>query len=445
MAVGATASHTSGSIVSVDFFVGSQLIGTSTLAPYSLVSTNPAFGIYSVTAKAKDNKNVSVTSNPITVRISKALKSIENGRKKISNIQQSLSSSMTASAPISSNQIASLMGDLDEAYLNLTNERGMFATSERLEKYLVAALSLSRASDALSQETTPVSGINNRLNKVDAYLSFCVDLMLTGVISQSNLNAAAQAKASPNLSITQPLAGATASPLMMLSPNLLALVTATASTPLTSQTASPSSGAYELADVSVTFNGRAALVRSVSPTQLTFTVPGLVTSGMAEILITSRDGHIARTTGQVIGLNPQILSRFGGTSESGAILSADSFTEGAFSTTTSSLLGLDSQMRLAIWASGISSGLQNTNMSNDVWLGNGQVLLNFADLVSVEARTSNGTVFNLPVEYAGAQGQVRGLDQVNVVLIPELANAGTVQLTIVAGGKRSNSMTVVIQ
>jgi uncharacterized protein (TIGR03437 family) len=67
---------------------------------------------------------------------------------------------------------------------------------------------------------------------------------------------------------------------------------------------------------------------------------------------------------------------------------------------------------------------------------------NLAELVSVQARTSDGRVFNLPVEYAGAQGTVRGIDQVNVVLVPELAHAANVQLTIIAGGISSNSKTI---
>jgi len=427
----------------VEFFAGSTLIGTATLAPYNVVWTNATSGTYGLTAKARDDKGFSVTSSPVTVRISKTLKSVGNGRKKIASIQEASGSLLATS--VSSNQIASLVADLEQAYIDFLSERYMFSTADRMERYLFAALFLSRSSDALSKESTPGSGVNDRLHKVDAYLSFCEDLMITGVISQNNLNRGNQVKASPNLNITQPFAGAAASPLMMLSPNLLAQLTATALTPLTSKTANSSSGSYELGDVSVTFNGQAALVRSVSPTRVTFTVPGIVSSGLAEILITSRDGFVARTTGEVIGLNPQILSRLGDTSGSGAILTSTNFTPGAFTTLTSNLMGLDNRTRLAIWASGLSTGLSNTNMSNDIWLSNGQILPNFADLVSVEARTSNGTVFKLPVEYAGAQGQLKGLDQVNVVLIPELAYAGEVQLTIVAGGKRSNSMTIVVE
>jgi uncharacterized protein (TIGR03437 family) len=90
----------------------------------------------------------------------------------------------------------------------------------------------------------------------------------------------------------------------------------------------------------------------------------------------------------------------------------------------------------------LSSGLFNVDRNNDVWLSNGQMMENLAELVSVQARTSDGRVFNLPVEYAGAQGTLRGIDQVNVVLVPELAGAGNVQLTIIAGGIPSSSKTI---
>jgi uncharacterized protein (TIGR03437 family) len=51
----------------------------------------------------------------------------------------------------------------------------------------------------------------------------------------------------------------------------------------------------------------------------------------------------------------------------------------------------------------------------------------------------------LPVEFAGAEGTVPGLDQVTVILRPELKGAGIVQMTLIVGGRRSSSPTVVIK
>lgn len=102
----------------------------------------------------------------------------------------------------------------------------------------------------------------------------------------------------------------------------------------------------------------------------------------------------------------------------------------------------DLRTRLTILTSGISTGVANTNTSNDVFLANGQTIANLAESVTVEARASNGSVFMLPVEFAGAQGTLAGLEQVNVVLLPELRGAGSVQLTVIVNGVRSNAMKV---
>ena len=85
-----------------------------------------------------------------------------------------------------------------------------------------------------------------------------------------------------------------------------------------------------------------------------------------------------------------------------------------------------------------------TQTTNDVRLA-GALVPNFAESVAVEARTSNGQTLNLPVEFAGAQTGAIGLDQVNVRLIPELRAAGTVELTLIIAGQRSNLATIFIR
>src|SRR5205085_7743072 len=111
---------------------------------------------------------------------------------------------------------------------------------------------------------------------------------------------------------------------------------------------------------------------------------------------------------------------------------------------TANNFSTDKQTRLSFFATGITGSVSNTDITNDVTVG-GTLRPNFAESVSVEARVGDGRVYTLPVEFAGAQGLLPGLDQVNVRLIPELKGAGTVQLTLVLGGRRSNAPTVVIQ
>jgi uncharacterized protein (TIGR03437 family) len=105
----------------------------------------------------------------------------------------------------------------------------------------------------------------------------------------------------------------------------------------------------------------------------------------------------------------------------------------------------DPRTRLTILTSGISTGAANTNSANDVLLGNGKTIANLAESVAVEARTSDDKVYMLAVEFAGAQGTLAGLDQVNVALASELRGAGSVQLTLVVNGVRSNTMRVMLQ
>jgi hypothetical protein len=98
---------------------------------------------------------------------------------------------------------------------------------------------------------------------------------------------------------------------------------------------------------------------------------------------------------------------------------------------------------LTFFASGISGSVFNSNTSNDITV-NGKVRVNLAEAITVEARLPDGQVMTLPVEFAGAQG-VPGLDQVTVILRPELKGAGIVQLTLVVNGRRSSSPTVFIK
>jgi uncharacterized protein (TIGR03437 family) len=55
----------------------------------------------------------------------------------------------------------------------------------------------------------------------------------------------------------------------------------------------------------------------------------------------------------------------------------------------------------------------------------------------------NGT--NVPVTYAGAQGVIAGLDQVNVLLPSSLAGSGTVNVALTAAGIAANVVNIVIQ
>ncbi len=225
------------------------------------------------------------------------------------------------------------------------------------------------------------------------------------------------------------------------------MILGSSSTPFTSFIMNaPNNGhAFELGDVSVTIKGRAAEVVSVSPNNVTFKVPNDLTGGLADVIVTSRGGFISFSTANVFGLNPTIFMN-SENSGAGVFLNALNVQSGTFSTTTpGQLIGLDTRTRVSFFATGITSALVNTDLGNDVLLANGQMLPNLAESVKVEARTSSGATVMLPVEYAGPQGVLTGLDQITVMLPPQLSGAGNVQLTVIIGSTRSNAVNIVIQ
>ena len=164
---------------------------------------------------------------------------------------------------------------------------------------------------------------------------------------------------------------------------------------------------YELADVTVTVNGRAAVLTRVTPTQINFTVPSDTTGGLADPGDVA--GYITHGTAAVTGLNPTIFGHTGDASGAGAVLDAVGFQSGAFSATGDSLSLLDSRTRLIDHDVRYQHWSCEYQQRNDVLLGNGQTIENLAESVTVEARTSDGRVFTLPVEFAGAQGGLAGL------------------------------------
>ncbi|CAH0316712.1 Chitodextrinase [Pedobacter sp. Bi27] len=60
---------TTGTVVKVEFYKGSTLLGQSTTAPYNMVWNNVSSGTYTLTAKATDNLGRMATSSPVTVTV----------------------------------------------------------------------------------------------------------------------------------------------------------------------------------------------------------------------------------------------------------------------------------------------------------------------------------------------------------------------------------------
>jgi regulation of enolase protein 1 (concanavalin A-like superfamily) len=69
IAVTATASDPDGTIANVDFYAGSQLIGSDSVAPYTAAWNNVGAGTYSLTAVARDNAGGTRTSTAVSVTV----------------------------------------------------------------------------------------------------------------------------------------------------------------------------------------------------------------------------------------------------------------------------------------------------------------------------------------------------------------------------------------
>ncbi len=111
------------------------------------------------------------------------------------------------------------------------------------------------------------------------------------------------------------------------------------------------------------------------------------------------------------------------------------FTGGPFTIESLANLGDDKRTRLAIYGTGIRYA-GNPFLDPSV--------TNAAGAITARALDSAGNVYSLPVEYAGAAPVYFGLDQVNVVLPPQLDGLGTLSLSISTATASSNVVTFTV-
>jgi len=193
----------------------------------------------------------------------------------------------------------------------------------------------------------------------------------------------------------------------------------------------------------VTVGGVAVPVLYASPWGVKFLMPSDMQLGAAEIIVSSQSGYICSGVVNVERSGSRIMTLNDDDNGGAVVGNNQTLTTGNLDVLTSLNYGSDKQTRINIFATGISANAVNSDTTNDVNLG-GKMRANFAESVSVEARLRDGRVYTLPVEFAGEQGVLPGLDQITVRLISELKGAGTVQLTLIVNGQRSNAPTVVI-
>ena len=72
IALSATAGDVDGSVTRVDFYAGTQLVGSDTASPFTATWSNVPAGSYSLTAVATDNGGKTGTSLPVSVTVAAA-------------------------------------------------------------------------------------------------------------------------------------------------------------------------------------------------------------------------------------------------------------------------------------------------------------------------------------------------------------------------------------
>jgi uncharacterized protein (TIGR03437 family) len=347
-------------------------------------------------------------------------------------------------------QILQLVTSIEQAYQAFTAEAGRFNSSPQMETGLRAALYFSRAAAALAAADGASTGVQNRLEIAASYLTQVQSLMSTNASNLSSSDATAHAVAGSPFTIGPADTRSNASFISLLTPKSIGVILGDPNqsplAPLTKNAGVTASGQmpFELEGVSVTIGGRSAQLLTVSPSRITFYVPAGLPTGEAEVIVTTQEGYVSRGVTSLVALAPALFSEGGNGTGAGVAMNAATYARGSFDVTTPANMSSDKRTRVMVFATGISNGVANPSAANDIAVGNVK-LVNFAESVAVEARASDGRTWQLPVEFAGAQTNLPGLDQINVILTPELRGAGDVELTVIAGNQRSNKVTIKIR
>jgi uncharacterized protein (TIGR03437 family) len=353
-----------------------------------------------------------------------------------------------ASASLLSSDLDALTDDIQQAYNDFASERSLFGNAAAgIETHLSAALLFARANAAVALKTGSTASVAMHLNRIVSHLAMTEDLMLFGSISAMTADQAVAARARIDLVIASATTGYDQQSLGLLAPSSLGSIYGGAEQPLCDQASLASSYAtgplpFELGGVSVIVGGQAAQLVYVSSSRLAFVVPSDVSLGSAEVIVTSQDGYVSRGTTTISRSVLRIMTSEDGTGRAMAMNLTKQTAD--FDVTTTENLGADKRTRVSLFALGISASAANNDTGNDILVA-GNRLPNFAESVVVEGRLTNGQLVSLPVEFAGSQPGLIGLDQVTLRLAPELRGAGTVALTLIVGGQRSNAGTIVIR
>jgi len=451
----ANATDANGFVTKVDFYRSGTLIGTDTTAPYAAVWSNVPKGVYELTAKATDDSGLTATSVPVSITVTNSPNAVNKAKGRADNLIQNTGEYAGAADgnenEALANDIGALAFDIEQAYAEFLGETNSFgAASSVIDNQIRAAVLFAKASKGLAVRAASSPNIKNNLLRIASHLAIAEDLMRYGTVSSATATQANAAKARTNVLVGGASAGYGMSTVSSVAPSSLGAIAGLGNVqPMITQTLFASLLAdgtlpYEVGGLSVTVGGVAVPVLYASPFGVKFFMPADVPLGATEVIVSSQDGYVCSGLVNVERSGARIMTLDDEDNGGAVVANGQTSVISDFDIETLLNYGNDKRTRINFFATGISGSAANLDTSNDVNLGE-KMRVNFAEAVSVEARLSDGRVYTLPVEFAGEQGVLPGLDQVTVRLISELKGAGTVELTLIVNNQRSNAPTVFIR
>jgi uncharacterized protein (TIGR03437 family) len=166
---------------------------------------------------------------------------------------------------------------------------------------------------------------------------------------------------------------------------------------------------FTVAGTAVKVNGQPARVFYAAPDEVVFVVPGGLSNGPAEFVVTNSDGFSSKAEANISQAAPGVFTVAGDGRGEAVILDSNTLVPGPFNPS-------NGKLRLSIFATGVSK----------------------AKNVSVTIRGRATLVETV------APSSLAGLDEIHVLVPPELSGAGRSTLVVTADGVQSNSVSVVI-
>jgi len=204
-------------------------------------------------------------------------------------------------------------------------------------------------------------------------------------------------------------------------------------------TASGQTFPLTLGDTAVTITDSGGTVSAaplyyVSPSQESFLIPNGVAPGAASVKVTRSGTTVLTGSLTIAAVSPGLYSANGNGAGVAAALAERIAASGA----VTPLTVFSCQSGIAI--SCLSSPLSLGSSTDTVYVSLYGTGIRNAGTVDVYIAGQPATV-----QYAGAQGQYQGLDQLNVVIPRRLAGMGEISVYVVADGTVSNMTTINIQ